>query len=215
MHTQANPLPLPLLRTLERLETLLTLLTQPRHLDTISRRIKVLVVDLERLHESRKKLGDTRPLNLAVFSGASTGTGGGITVVSSGGGEGKKVMASGLGSVGGGGGEEGISPEALSKITALYHLLPRIDPLLPLTPRLLTRLRSLSTLHSSAQEFSTTLSTLQEKVISLGESGLEMRGVLERLEGNLAENEKLVQGNLGGLEERIRAVGERLGRLGM
>lgn len=149
-----------------------------------------------------------------MFSGASTGTGGGITVISSGGGEGKKsVMTTGLGSIGGT--EEGLSPEALSKITALYQLLPRIDPLLPLTPRLLTRLRSLSTLHSSAQEFSTTLSSLQESVTLLGESGLEMRAVLERLEGNLEENEKLVKGNLGGLEERIRAVGERLGRLGM
>ena len=111
--------------------------------------------------------------------------------------------------------EEGITPEALGKITALYQLLPRIDPLLPLTPRLLTRLRSLSTLHSSAQDFSSSLSSLQEKVTSLGESGLEMRGTLERLELSLKENEELVKGNLGGLEERIRAVGERLGRLGM
>lgn len=211
--TQSNPLPPPLLKTLHRLETLLLLLTQPRHLDTISRRIKVLVVDLERLAESRKKLGDTRPLHLAVFSGASTGTGGGLTVVTGGaGGEGKKVLGSGLTS---GGGEEGISPEALSKISALYALLPRIDPLLPLTPRLLTRLRSLSTLHSSAQEFSTTLSSLQSSVASLGETGVETKAVLEQLEGSLKENEELVKGNLAGLEGRIRAVGERLGRLGM
>ncbi|CEH17848.1 Putative dynamitin [Ceraceosorus bombacis] len=49
--------PHPLLPTLSRVEHLVTLLAHPRHLDSISRRIKVLVSELERAQEARRKLG--------------------------------------------------------------------------------------------------------------------------------------------------------------
>lgn len=46
--TQASPMPPPLLPLLTRLNTQLTVLTQPRHLDNISRRLKLLLTDLDR-----------------------------------------------------------------------------------------------------------------------------------------------------------------------
>lgn len=49
----------PLLPTLTRLEQLATLLTQPRHIDAISKRVKVLVSELDRVQETRRKLGTT------------------------------------------------------------------------------------------------------------------------------------------------------------
>ncbi|KAG8696115.1 hypothetical protein FRC09_008725, partial [Ceratobasidium sp. 395] len=48
----SSPLPQPLLPHLARISTLLTLLTQPRHIDSISRRLKLLLTDLERYNAS-------------------------------------------------------------------------------------------------------------------------------------------------------------------
>lgn len=46
----------PLLSTLSRLESQLALLSQPRHLDTISRRVKVLVTEMDRVRDVRENL---------------------------------------------------------------------------------------------------------------------------------------------------------------
>ncbi|WAR64058.1 hypothetical protein PtB15_16B217 [Puccinia triticina] len=46
-----------------------------------------------------------------------------------------------------------LPPDALHKLDRLYSLLPRLDPLLPLVPHLLSRLRSLAHLHASADSF--------------------------------------------------------------
>ncbi|KAI5481838.1 Dynamitin subunit 2 [Pseudohyphozyma bogoriensis] len=211
---ESHPLPPPLLSTLTRLDHLLTLLTQPRHLDSISRRVKVLVSDLERLHESRRKLGDTRPLNVALS--------GGMTVAVPGTGDGAKGPASSpvLGSaapkpVVGGGGGEAIAPDTLQKVDALFALLPRLDPLLPLTPRLLTRLRSLATLHSSAASFGETLSGLKAEMDRLGEGEKGLSEVLDGLERSVKENEGKVRGNLEGLDERLSALVQRMEKLGV
>lgn len=52
----SKPIPRPVLATLSRLEHQLSLLSQPRHLDAISRRVKVLVTELDRVHEVKRKL---------------------------------------------------------------------------------------------------------------------------------------------------------------
>ena len=51
---QTSPMPQPLLPLLTRLSTQLNVLTQPRHLDNISRRLKLLLTDLDRLSASNK-----------------------------------------------------------------------------------------------------------------------------------------------------------------
>ena len=55
---ESKPLPRPVLPTLSRLEHQLSLLSQPRHLDAISRRVKVLVTEMDRVHDVRRKLTD-------------------------------------------------------------------------------------------------------------------------------------------------------------
>lgn len=52
--SQTSPMPQPLLPLLTRLSTQLNVLTQPRHLDNISRRLKLLLTDLDRLSASNK-----------------------------------------------------------------------------------------------------------------------------------------------------------------
>ncbi|KAG8853511.1 hypothetical protein FRB96_008113 [Tulasnella sp. 330] len=51
---QSSPLPPPLLPQINRLSNQITLLTQPRHIDSISRRLKLLLADLER-HQNLTK----------------------------------------------------------------------------------------------------------------------------------------------------------------
>ncbi|KAK4701486.1 nuclear migration protein JNM1, partial [Phenoliferia sp. Uapishka_3] len=209
---ESHPLPPPLLQTLTRLDHLLTLLTQPRHLDGISRRVKVLVSDLERLHESRRKLGDTRPLNIALS--------GGMTVAVAGSGDAKATSGPPASSsapkpLSGGGSGEPIPPDTLQKIDTLFTLLPRLDPLLPLTPRLLTRLRSLATLHSSAATFGDTLEELKAEVQKLDEGEKGLREVVAGLEQSVEENESKVRGNLEGLEGRLGSLVQRMEHLGL
>ncbi|THH07761.1 hypothetical protein EW145_g3162 [Phellinidium pouzarii] len=59
---ETSPLPAPLLPMLTKLNTQLTILTQPRHLDSISRRLKLLISDLDRLMAAQHtQAGGRRP----------------------------------------------------------------------------------------------------------------------------------------------------------
>ncbi|GAA5893475.1 uncharacterized protein JCM6883_003530 [Sporobolomyces salmoneus] len=199
---ETNSHPVPLVPTLSRLDHLLTLLTQPRHLDSISRRVKVLTSDLERIHESRRKLGDTRPLNVALQ--------GGIMTLSTTGGSTSGVITTTNTSTSTG---ASVTPDALQKIDSLFSLLPRLDPLLTLAPRLLTRLRSLQTLHQSSTSFSSNLNSLQTEVTGLGERKEGLEEILKTLEESFKGNQEKFEGNLKGLEERLEGLGKRLDNL--
>ncbi|KAH7335935.1 Dynamitin-domain-containing protein [Rhizoctonia solani] len=59
---ESSPLPQPLLPHLTRVSTLLTLLAQPRHIDSISRRLKLLLTDLERYNASAAPSAPGAPL---------------------------------------------------------------------------------------------------------------------------------------------------------
>ncbi|KAJ8294192.1 Dynactin subunit 2 [Rhodotorula toruloides] len=201
---ETHAVPPPLVQSVSRLDHLLTLLTQPRHLDSISRRVKVLVSDLERIHESRRKLGDTRPLNVALSGGMTLTTGAEAT---------RTAAPSLSASTGGASAAAQLPPDALQKIDALFALLPRLDPLIPLAPRLLSRLRSLSALHESATTFSTTLSSLKSEVEHLGDGEKGLKEVLSGLETSFTENEERFKGNLEAFEERMSEVVKRLDAL--
>ena len=187
---QSSNVPQPLLATLTKLEHQLHLLTQPRHLDTISRRVRVLVTDLERVHEARRKIGDTRPLNIALASGISISTG-------------PSTSISG----------DQLPPDALQKIDGLFALLPRIDPLIPLIPNLLTRLRSLSTLHSSSTTFSKDIQSVEHSVETLNQSETFLRSLLEQLQESLTSNQEVVKSNLESLQRRVDDVVRRVENL--
>ncbi|BGP40139.1 hypothetical protein JCM10449v2_004097 [Rhodotorula kratochvilovae] len=194
--SEVSPHPSPLVPTLARLEHLLTLLTHPRHLDAISRRVKVLVSDLERIHDSRRKLGDTRPLNVALQGGmvlATTGAG-----------------SSSSSSAAAPGGGSALAPDQAQKLDALSALLPRIEPLLPLAPRLLARLRSLSALHAAAGSFGEEVGSLRGEVGRLAEGEKGLREVLQGLEGSVRENEERTRANLESMEKRVEDVVRRL-----
>ena len=196
---------MPLVTTLARVEHQLGLLTQPRHLDTVARRVKVLVSDLERIHDARRKLGDTRPLNVALSSG--------MTVVAGGTGATVTTALPPPATLASAHPPAALPADALQRIDALFAILPRIEPLLPLAPALAARLRSLSSLHASSSSFASTLGQATQDVDTLKATEWQLSTALEGVERSLAENERIVRENMSSLEARIEAVQIRLSTL--
>ena len=136
---ESSSLPPPLLPMLTRLNAQLTILTQPRTIDSISRRLKLLLTDLDRIaatNTAGQGSGAATSGAAAVPGKAATGTAPGGTT---GGG------TSG-GSVGGSAGVSTIQEQ-------LTPILQRLAPHLPTLPHILARLRTLSSLHAAASDF--------------------------------------------------------------
>ena len=172
-----------------RLNAQLSLLTQPRHIDSISRRIKLLNSEFERTSgpsggqahhgtQRRGAHGSGAPASPAVAS-PSTG-----------------------------------APVANASNTALQEqlapVLTRLAPLLPHIPHILTRLRTLSALHTSAAGFQKTIEGLEEEQRRARAALEELQRAVEGVEKSLAENENLVKGNVRELEDRIDGLGRRV-----
>jgi len=171
-------MPTPLLPLLTRLNTQLTVLAQPRHLDNISRRLKLLLSDLDRLAAANQQ----HRRSTAAAEGDSSTT----------------------------------APTTLpaSLQEQLAPALARLVPALPQIPHILARLRTLAALHASAAQFGNTLSTLEEEQRQSREALDALNQAIEGVEGSLAENARVVKGNVTSLEERIDALTKRLEGLG-
>jgi len=92
----------------------------------------------------------------------------------------------------------------------LLPLLSRLGPLIPHIPHILTRLRTLSALHSSATQFQTNLEDLEEEQKKIHNSLLELDAALTTVENSLDENRDVVKNNVAGLEKRVNGLLERL-----
>ncbi|KAI8450287.1 hypothetical protein BY996DRAFT_4587680 [Phakopsora pachyrhizi] len=214
-------LPAPLLVTISKLEHQLSLLTQPRHLDSISRRVKVIVTDLERVHEARRKLTDQRPLSIALASGITVVTQNQISSSASA----QQATSSsnipnnslnnlpGVISSSSDQSPNLVAPDSIYKLERLYNLLPRIDPLLPLVPHLLSRLRSLSKLHSESMEFRDRLNESNRSVLETLKRTKGLEEVFCKLEKSFEENEVIVKKNLESVEGRIEKILESIEKL--
>ncbi|RMZ79471.1 hypothetical protein DV738_g3410, partial [Chaetothyriales sp. CBS 135597] len=105
--------------------------------------------------------------------------------------------------------------EQASKINALYQLLPTIEGLQPLLPTVLERLRSLSVIHAGAAEARGELDDVIRRQDETREEIKKWRGAVESVERKMAEMSKdmkenvdVVGGLIGGVEERIKALGQ-------
>lgn len=191
----STELPPPVLPVLDKLSHQLNLLSQPRHLDTLNRRIKTLVSDLDRIHETRRKLGDTTPLHLALNSG--------LTVSTTGSGEEEPDKAT----------EGDLPPDILPRLQALFNLLPRLQALSPVVPGLLLRLRSLADLHASAASFDTSLTEAQASVTNMQETQKSLETVLANVQSSLQENQAAMEANVASIHERVIELAKRVQNL--
>ncbi|EJF60466.1 hypothetical protein DICSQDRAFT_181373 [Dichomitus squalens LYAD-421 SS1] len=187
---ELSPLPPPLLPLLTRLNAQLTLLTQPRHIDSISRRIKLLNAEFERANATSSQAhgAQRRGVHHSAANPASPSVASPSTALP--------------------------APASSASSTALQEqlapILTRLAPLLPHIPHILTRLRTLSTLHTSAAGFQKTLEGLEEEQRRTRAALVDLQKAVEGVEKSLAENEKLVKGNVRELEDRIDGLGRRV-----
>jgi len=89
-------------------------------------------------------------------------------------------------------------------------LLSRLGPSLPHIPHILTRLRTLSTLHMAASEFQGTLENLEKEQVKTREGLVELQDAVQAIEGSMEENRAVVKGNVEGLEDRVEGLLRRL-----
>ncbi|GJE96752.1 dynamitin-domain-containing protein [Phanerochaete sordida] len=193
---ETTPLPPPLLPLLTRLNTQLTLLSQPRHIDNISRRLKLLLSDLDRLsaanqHGAQGGMGGSQRRG----TGSHLGHGHALTGSLSGIHPGSPVTSQGP-----------PVPSPHPHTDALAPILNRLSPLLPHIPHILTRLRTLSTLHTNAAAFQSTLEALEEEQKRVRRALEELEGAVQSVEGSLKENEGVVKGNVVEVERRVDDV---------
>ncbi|KAF7790266.1 hypothetical protein EIP86_001220 [Pleurotus ostreatoroseus] len=188
---ETSPLPPPLLPLLTRLSTQLAVLTQPRHIDNISRRLKLLLSDLDRLSAASGSSASASQQQQRKPSGHPPSS-------SHPQGQGAPQNAS-------------ISPTPHTD--ALAPVLTRLTPLLPHIPQLLTRLRTLSALHANAALFQSTLESLEAEQRRVRAGLTELEDAINAVEGSVKENEGVVKGNVKALEERVSGVMKRVENL--
>ncbi|KAI0344634.1 hypothetical protein BDW22DRAFT_1327181 [Trametopsis cervina] len=195
---ETSPLLPPLMVTVTRLHSMLSLLSQPRHLDNVSRRLKLIQPDLERTSNanathaqqsasastSQRRQSSGHPLHSSISSANGVPT-------------------------------APAQPTSVtrSQLEQLTPILTRLAPILPNIPHILTRLRSLSALHTNAAAFQTTLERLEEQQAKERADLADLEKALEGIEKSIKDNEVVVRKNVEGLETRIDGVVRRIEEL--
>ena len=148
----------------------MVLLTQPRHIDSVSRRLKLLLTDLDRASTNQQHASHRRHDS------------------------------------------QSNSPQPANPTVQeqLLPLLTRLGPSLPQIPHILTRLRTLSTLHTSAAEFQSALESLEEEQKKMRGALTELDDAVKTVESSLNANQSVVKGNVSGLEDRVDGLLRRL-----
>jgi hypothetical protein len=127
------------------LEQQVVVLAQPRQLEMVARRVKVLNSDLDRLNELKSGRKDTSSsLGFGLSSSNNNQT---------------NATASAADNAN----ADGVSTDSEAKINQLFATLEKVDPLLNLTPALLTRLKALQGLHTEAASFGQSVKVISEE----------------------------------------------------
>ncbi|KAF9071104.1 Dynamitin-domain-containing protein [Rhodocollybia butyracea] len=169
-----SPLPLPLAVQISRIHYQLHALTTPRHIDNISRRLKLLMSELDRASNAQQAHRRHPSQSDAKSSDSNTNV------------------------------------KLPNDIIPILH---RLNPALPQIPHILTRLRTLSTLHASAGEFQKALESLEDEQARVKESLNDLENAVGTVEISMEENRKIVSGNVEGLENRVTDLFRRLDEL--
>lgn len=174
---------LPRLETLQRQIAILANAT-PSSLDNVSRRIRTLTQEAERLAEARKSAKAAQ--DELRSSGAET----------------TKTA-----------GEEAEDSDQDAKINALYGTLPTIESLAPLLPSVLDRLRSLRTIHAEAASASESLDHALQRQEEMATDIKKWREGLERVEEAMKHGETTTSGNMKVVEGWVKELELRMAKL--
>ncbi|KAI8646082.1 Dynamitin-domain-containing protein [Parasitella parasitica] len=129
-----------LVNSLSKIEQQVIVLAQPRQLEMVARRVKVLNSDFDRLSELRSGRKETSSLGFGLSNAINP-----------------QNHPSGSETA------NKDSNDNDAKINKLFATLEKVDPLLNLTPALLTRLKALQTLHTEAASFGQSVKVISEE----------------------------------------------------
>lgn len=105
-------------------------------------------------------------------------------------------------------------PEHVSKINALYGALPTIESLAPLLPAALDRLRSLQTIHADAAAANQNLAQLETQQEAMAQELKTWREGLETVEKKVMEGENTMAENSTVVETWVKELEERMNKFG-
>ncbi|TIB84580.1 hypothetical protein E3Q08_02529 [Wallemia mellicola] len=175
--------PVPLVNTIQKLEQQMSLLTQPRHLDAISRRLKLLNSELEKVNESKSRLSSDNNREITETDDGSQQ------------------------------GSTGMNMVTQNKVDKLFNSLERIEPLIPLTPHVLDRLTTLSEVHRKASNSVSDIDELKLQTMNISNNIKTLNDATSTLSQSLEENDKLVKSNVDNVMMRIEEISSRLASL--
>ncbi|KAL1929487.1 hypothetical protein VTP01DRAFT_1625 [Rhizomucor pusillus] len=187
---------------LTKLEQQITILAQPRQLETVARRLKILISELDKLNELKSGRKDNSlgfGFSSNIGSSLSTAAGMATTSVKAGGSEEKP--------------NAGVSTDTEEKVNQLFTTMEKVDPLLNLTPALLTRLKALQGLHSEAATFSQSVKVISEEQVRITDELKSLASTCDLLNKSLKENEDTVTKNINIIDERMADLVKRVGAL--
>ena len=185
---------IPTLNSLDKQLTTLSTSTDSS-LDTISRRVRQLTHDAEKLELARKS---AKAAHEALKQEALSPTGK----------DPRSPPASSASRF-----SETEDPESMSKINALYGTLSTIESLAPLLPSVLDRLRSLRMLHANAATASQNLSKVESRQEAMKEELQGWREGLEKVEKAIESGEQTMKGNTDMVEGWVKELEGRMRKL--
>ena len=187
----ANKAILPTLHNLDKQISILAS-ASPSSLDAVSKRIRQLTQDAEKLHEARKS---------AKAAQEALNSSRGEAIQSK---RDSEVQDS----------TRYDEPEQTSKINALFGMLATIESLAPLLPSVLGRLRSLQHVHADAATASQNLANIEKRQVEMAEDVKIWKTGLAKVEAainggeiRMAENAKSVEGWVNDLHKRLSDIG--------
>ncbi|KAL8685631.1 MAG: hypothetical protein Q9218_007640 [Villophora microphyllina] len=174
---------LPVLESLDRQISSIT--ATDSSLDKISRQIKQMTQDTEKLTEARKAA--------AVQNQSSS--------------ERKRTPAT---KAGGRAAEEIELTDQSAKINALYGTLSTIESLSPLLPSVLDRLRTLRTIHADAALASENLAKIESRQAAMAEELKEWKDGLGKVESSMKSGEASMKENVEVIDKWVKELESRL-----
>ncbi|GAB5587998.1 hypothetical protein Unana1_02898 [Umbelopsis nana] len=190
---------------ISKLEKQITVLSQPRHLDMIRTRVKLVNSELDKLNELKQGKGDAN--NGGGYGSNQAGKGGEATAVSD---TTEEKVGSEYEYIG--------IPTACRlirdcKINTLFNLMNKVEPMMNLTPALLARLQALQGLHTESATFSRAIKMISEEQSKISEELENLGGVSSQLTKTFQENEDNIQANMKIMDERVTELLHRINNL--
>lgn len=189
----SNGIPKAILPKLDSLERQVSVVSESSasSLDNISRGVRLLTQEAEKLEEARRSAKASHEAMKA--AGIENGDAPGSVTSAS----------------------DSQNQEQIAKINALYGTLPTIENLAPLLPALLDRLRSLRAIHADAATANETLEMVEKRQDDMAQEISKWREGLVKVEEGMKENEKTMAGNVKAVEGWVSDLEAKMGNLGL